>query len=107
MKQGLVSVDSDINVMPHGGVPNEDHSETDINVMPHSGVPVLKGKKSRNVIDSLRDSSSSSSEQSVQLQILQELKRVNTRLDAVEGQIADGETSRRQKRKHRPDELSK
>ena len=107
LKKGLVSVDSDINVMPQGGVPVETHSETDINAMPHSGVPVTQSKKSKNVCDSLCDSSSSDDEPSVQLQILQELKRVNTRLNAVEDQIAEGESSRRQKRKHRPDELSK
>ena len=93
--------------MPHGGIPDEAHSDTDTHAMPHSGIPASKNKQSKNVLDSLCDSSSSDDEPSVQLQILQELKRVNTRLNAVEEQIADGETNRRQKRKHKTDEQSK
>ena len=84
LKRGLVNTDNDIHVMPHGII------------------PVLKSKKNMGTHDVLSDSSSAEEEQSMQLQILQELKQMNSRLDAVEDRMTSGETSQQQKRKHKP-----
>ena len=66
-------------------------------VMPHGGVPDknAKDKTARKILEV--EQSSSNEEASVQMQILMELKRVSSRLDAVEGQVADVRSSRQQK----------
>ena len=66
-------------------------------VMPHGGVPDknAKDKTAQKILEV--EQSSSDEEASVQMQILMELKRVNSRLDAVEGQVADVRSSRQQK----------
>ena len=66
-------------------------------VMPHGGVPDknAKDKTAKKILEV--EQSSSDEEASVQMQILMELKRVNSRLDAVEGQVVDVRSSRQQK----------
>ena len=105
-KKGLTKSITDSNVIPQDGVPAQSNSDSDSNVMPQGGVPDLKLKKSASMFESLFDSSSAEEETSTQLQILQELKRVNSRLDAVEGRIAQDDSSR-QKCRHRKIEQSK
>ena len=70
---------------------------SDTLVMPHGGVPGknAKVKTAQKMLEV--EQSSSDEEASVQMKILMELKRVNSRLDAVEGQVADVRSSRQQK----------
>ena len=108
LKKGLVKSDNDINAMPHGGVPvKSTHIESDSNIMPQGGVPEPKGKNKIGVYEILSESSFTDKEPSMQLQILQELKRGDSKLDVVEDRMASGELSQCQKRKHKADEQSK
>ena len=97
-KKGQVNTDNDIHVIPYGGVPaNSTLMESDSNVLPDGGVPVLKSKKNMAIHDNLSDSSSAEEEQSMQLQILQEVKRMNSSVDAVEDRMASGEIIQHQR----------
>ena len=70
---------------------------SDTLVMPHGGVPGknAKDKTAQKMLEV--EQSSSDEEASVQMHILMELKRVNSHLDAVEGQVADVRSGRQQK----------
>ena len=67
--------------MPQGGIAAAHSTNKNSHVISHSGVPAHKGKKSavKPLVTSDSDQSFSDEETSVQLRILQQLKKVNSR----------------------------
>ena len=112
-KAVLSNSDNDSYVMPDSGVPvSKNSSKKDSQVMSQGSVPVQKTKKNATSIHSsdTDGSNSSEAEDSISLKISQQLKRVNSRLDAVEDQVAAVKTDYHQKRhkgKHEQSKLSK
>ena len=97
------TMSNDSYVMPGSGVPVAITSgNSDILIMPGDGVPVNEKQKSSRHQSSNdeEDSSSSGTEESVSLKILQQLRWMNSCLNAVEEQVAAVKTDQ-QLRQHK------
>ena len=109
-KKVLSNRDNDSYIMPYAGVPVAGTSTSKNSLaMPQGGVPVQKVKKNAAYLHNSDTDGSSSSEvgDSISLKILQQLKHVNSRLDAVEEQVATVKTDQQQKRQKGKHEQSK
>ena len=99
--------------MPDAGIPVAGTSTSKNSLaMPQGGVPVKNVKKNATYLHNSDTDGSNSSEMedSISLKILQQLKHVKSRLDAVEEQVATVKTNQQQKRqkgKHEQSKLSK